>query len=87
MIRPAVSACEEKLREQVALIELAYDAIIVRDMSDRIVFWNRGAEQMYGWSKEEAVGREIQTLLKTRYTCSREEIARDLMAREAGPGN
>ncbi len=63
-----------------ALIELAHDAIIVRDMSDRIVFWNRGAEQMFGWSKEEAVGRVIQTLLKTRYTCSREEIVRDLMA-------
>ena len=44
---------------QASLIELAYDAIIVRDPESRIVSWNRGAERLYGWTAAEAVGRSI----------------------------
>ena len=45
---------EEEIRSQAALLELAPVAIVVRDMNTRIVFWNRGAEELYGWSKDEA---------------------------------
>ena len=44
---------EQKLLEQANLLNLAQDAIMVRGMDDRIEFWNRGAEHLYGWSAEE----------------------------------
>ncbi len=49
---------EDELREQADIINRAHDAIIVRDFTtNRIVFWNAGAERVYGWSAEEAIGR------------------------------
>jgi len=48
---------EELLREQADLLNLAYDAIVVRDMDERIQFWNKGAERIYGWSAAEVLGR------------------------------
>ncbi|HWP41951.1 MAG TPA: PAS domain S-box protein, partial [Blastocatellia bacterium] len=53
---------EEKLREQAALIDQAPDAIMVRDLEDRVLFWNKGAERIYGWSAEEAAGKHIRDL-------------------------
>src|SRR6202162_6363084 len=55
------------LAEQAALLELAHDAIVVRDMENRILFWNRGAEQMYGWPASIAVGSLSLDLLKTEF--------------------
>ena len=55
------------LSQQAALLELAPDAILVRDTQNRIVFWNRGAEVLYGWLSEEAVGRDARELLKTDF--------------------
>jgi PAS domain S-box-containing protein len=70
---------EEKLREQAALLELAHDAIIVRNMEDRILFWNRSAEEMYGWRKGEALGAAIHDLLRTQYPKLLDEIKIDLI--------
>ena len=56
---------EQKIREQAALLEIATDAIYVRDLHSEILFWNQGAERLYGWSKQEAIGRNAQELLYT----------------------
>ncbi len=53
---------EEHAREQANMLNQASDAIIVRDMQDRIHFWNKGAERLYGWSQEEAIGRSTLDL-------------------------
>jgi PAS domain S-box-containing protein len=49
------------------LLELAYNAIIVRDLSGRITFWNARAEELYGFTRKEALGQVIHTLLQTRF--------------------
>lgn len=54
---------EEKVREQAALLDIATDGIIVRDLQNKIVFWNQGAERIYGWQAEEALGQDPQQLL------------------------
>jgi PAS domain S-box-containing protein len=55
---------EARIREQAELLDLAHDAIIVRGFADRRVsFWNKGAENLYGWSAGEAVGRRIHELI------------------------
>ena len=54
---------EERLSEQAALLDKAQDAILVRDLEDHILFWNKGAEEIYGWTKEEATGQDARELL------------------------
>lgn len=54
---------ELRLAEQAALLDQASDAIIVRDLQNRIRYWNRRAEEVYGWSSGEALGRSVATLL------------------------
>lgn len=60
------------LAEQAQLLDLAHDAIMVRRFDGIIVYWNSGAEQMYGYPRAEAVGRSSHELLTTK---SREDIA------------
>ncbi|MEO7934101.1 MAG: PAS domain S-box protein [Chthoniobacterales bacterium] len=49
---------EEKIAEQVAFMDKARDAIIARDLQGRILFWNKGAEHIYGWTAAEMIGRD-----------------------------
>jgi PAS domain S-box-containing protein len=67
------------LSEQAALLDLASDAIIVRDMDHRIVFWSRGAEAMYGWPGAEVMGQEARALLRTEFPAPVEEIDRKVL--------
>lgn len=55
---------EERLAEQAALLDEAHEAIFVKDLEDRIVYWNKGAERTYGWTAEEAMGRASTELLQ-----------------------
>ncbi|MCX5807862.1 MAG: PAS domain S-box protein [Proteobacteria bacterium] len=57
----------DRLREQAELLDIAEDAIIVSDISGAIIFWNHGAVERYGWSKDEAFGKNIHELLKTEF--------------------
>ncbi|WP_242059034.1 PAS domain S-box protein [Nostoc foliaceum] len=54
---------EQKIREQAALLDVSTDAILVRDIHNQILFWNKGAERLYGWKAEEAVGKNVLQLL------------------------
>lgn len=58
---------DKKLQDQAELLDLAHDAIVTLDLKNIITFWNRGAEEMYGWTKAEALGKEINTLLRTQF--------------------
>ena len=49
---------EEQIAEQAQLLDKARDAILVRDLEGKILFWNRGAERLYGWTSQEVVGRD-----------------------------
>ena len=49
------------------LIDLAHDAIIVRNPASTIIFWNQGAQSLYGWTEEEALGQVSHQLLQTRF--------------------
>jgi PAS domain S-box-containing protein len=50
----------------IALVDAAHDAIIVRDAADRVVFWNRGAQSLYGWTRREALGLGVRDLFQSR---------------------
>jgi formate hydrogenlyase transcriptional activator len=65
-------------REQAALLELAHDSIIVRDLENRITFWNRGAEEKYGWKREEAVGQLAHCFLQTEFSQPLETVEETL---------
>ena len=54
---------EQKIREQAALLDIATDAIMVRRLDNKLVFWNHGAERLYGWTKAEALTEDVESLL------------------------
>lgn len=54
---------QQKIREQADLLDVTTDAIIVRSLEDKILFWNKGAERLYGWLTEEAQGKDANRLL------------------------
>ncbi|HTK07880.1 MAG TPA: PAS domain S-box protein [Ktedonobacteraceae bacterium] len=57
----------ERISQLTTLIDLAHDAIQVQDQLGRILFWNRGAQELYGWSAQEALGRMAHVLLQTHF--------------------
>lgn len=72
---------EEQIREQAALLDQAQDAILVRDLDQNILFWNKGAEKIYGWSAEEVIGRNAAEILfkdrSPQFDAAREAIIRN----------
>ncbi len=77
--RTARKQAEEALRDQAIILDHANDSIFIRDAEDRITYWNQGAQRLYGWSKDEAVGRVPEALLKTRFSQSLEDIRSQLL--------
>jgi PAS domain S-box-containing protein len=66
---------EQELRLRAELLDLAHDAVIVRDPVDsRVTFWNREAEAIYGYTRAEAVNRMTHELLATEFPESREAV-------------
>jgi len=71
---------EEALREQADLLNLTNDAIFVRDMNLVVIYWNRGAEELYGWTAAEAQGTSSAELLKTVFPVPLERIKAQLVS-------
>ena len=65
---------EESTARQAELIDLSPDAIIVRKLYGTITFWSKGAEKLYGWTKDEAIGQDMNSLLKPEFSQHLEEI-------------
>jgi len=66
---------EEHIREQAALLDKAQDAIMVLNLDDRIVLWNKSAERIYGWSAAEAIGQKPLNLFLGGVVSPRHEEA------------
>ena len=69
---------EAGLREQADLLNLTRDTVFVMDMKGAIRYWNRGAEERYGWTADQAVGRVVHDLLKTVFPSPLEDIKTEL---------
>ena len=82
----AEQQAEATLQEQANLLNLTHDSIFVREMNGTIRYWNRAAEQLYGWAKEQAVGRVAHDLLATAFPLSLEQIEGDLMRADRWEG-
>jgi PAS domain S-box-containing protein len=73
---------EEVLRGQAELLDLAQDSILVRSLDDdRIRYWNRGSEELYGWTKEQALGQVVHDLLETEFPTSSADVKKEVLAR------
>ena len=59
---------EQTIRDQAALLDLATDGIFVRDLEQKISFWNRGAEKLYGWKAEEIIGQSYYDTIGQKVT-------------------
>ena len=86
--KPARSTTREKLlieqpelvgKEHEYLFELVSDSVMTRTLEGRINFWNRRAEELYGWTKEEAMGKVSHNLLQTQFPQPLEEIESELV--------
>jgi PAS domain S-box-containing protein len=65
--------------QQASLLNLTHDTIFVRDMSDVISYWNRGAQELYGWTAEEAIGKLAPQLLRTAFSAPIDDIHEELL--------
>jgi PAS domain S-box-containing protein len=77
--RRAEQRTEAALREQASLLDLTHDSIFVRRMDDIITYWNRGAEALYGWTAEKAVGQVSHQLTQTVFPAPIDEIQAELL--------
>ena len=67
------------LVEQAHLLDMVHDAIMLRDMQGKIIAWNQGAETLYGWTGDEALGKHAHTLLHTQTSQQLETIEADAL--------
>ena len=70
---------EANYREQAELLDLTHDAIFVRSLEGRIIYWNRSAEKLYGWGKREARGQVPHELLNTVFPKALSEIEGEVL--------
>jgi PAS domain S-box-containing protein len=72
--RSRASWSDDEAREYASLLELASDAVLVLDLEGKILFWNRGAERLYGWTSGEVLGKSAHELLCSKLPIPRSEV-------------
>jgi len=76
--RAALRQTVEEAAMHAELLDLANDAAFISDLGNRITYWNQGAERLYGWKKEEAIGMHASQLLQTEFPVSYEDVVSTL---------
>jgi two-component system sensor kinase FixL len=74
------------LRSQASLLDLTHDPIFSRDMDGKILYWNHGAEELYGFRRAEAIGAVAHTLLQTTFVTPIEQIMARLLREDRWEG-
>lgn len=77
---------EAQIREQAALLDRARDAIILVGMDQRIQYWNRSAERIFGWTTTEAIGRDISDFMLRRDATSDKPVLDRLLLEDEWRG-
>jgi len=75
-----------QITEQASLLDKATDGIFVRDLSNKITYWNKGAEELYGWTADEAIGRSVTELLHGENSQAFNEAVEQLMSNDEWSG-
>src|SRR5438094_1063047 len=83
---PQRKNAEDQTREQAALLDKAQDAICVTDMEQRILYWNRSAEALYGWTAAEALGQSAGELLFKKDSSRQMEALKSLISKREWKG-
>ena len=69
-----IDRVEKTLRAQAQLLDLTHDSVFVRDKNEVITYWNHAAQTLYGWKKEEAIGKVADELLNAVFSQPREQV-------------
>ena len=77
--RDRLQAEVKERSEQASLLDLTHDTIFVRNMDFVISYWNRGAQELYGWAPQEAIGKRSDQLLQTIFPASLNDIHAELL--------
>ena len=78
---------EQILRQRADLLDLASEAIMVRDLDGTVQFWNSGAAALYGWTADEARGKKLHQLLNTQFPVPNDEIESSISEGKRWEGN
>lgn len=77
--RDELEALVKVRTEQARLLDLTHDTIFVRGMDDLITYWNRGAQELFGWTAQEAIGQHAHALLKTQFPLPAQALQEELL--------
>jgi two-component system cell cycle sensor histidine kinase/response regulator CckA len=72
---------EQKIREQAALLDITTDAILVKDLNHQIMYWNKGAERLFGWQADDVIGKDANQLLYQKPSPQLREALNEVIAK------